>query len=575
MLLLNGTGIGDIAIGRALLLDRANREIKEYSIDPVAAEDEVKRFNQSVIQARQGLDDLRNQLPASAPAEITALLGAHLLIMEDPLLIEKTIKTIHDDNINAEAALARQANALTRIFENMQDAYLQSKKHDIAQVVDRIQAELAESASPVLSLDGDLSDRIIVVDDLTPADTVLFKHNRMAGFVTNLGGPISHTAILARSLKTPAVVGLHGANRFIRDGETIVIDGNSGSVLVNPDETLLVEFQRRLDKSRRYMASLDTLKDYDTISEDGERIRLLANIELPEDLPAVRAVNAEGVGLYRTEFLFMNRDAPDEQEQYEAYTEVVQSIAGPVTIRTLDLGADKQVDGGRTDQRHTVNPALGLRAIRLCLGNPGLFIPQLRAIFRASVHGNIKIMIPMLSSMSELEQVLDLVREVKNQLSKESIQFDPDIPIGGMIEVPAAAISADLFARKLDFLSIGTNDLIQYTLAIDRIDDEVNYLYDPLHPSVLRLIKTTIDAGRNNNISVAMCGEMAGDPTYTRVLLGMGLKEFSMDPASLLEVKKQVLQSRVDNLSELAEPALASLDPARLRELFKRAARIH
>ncbi len=566
MLLLSGTGIGDIAIGRALILDRRDGEIQLRSLEADDVEQEVERFGEAVARARQRLEDMRAELPVEAPAELSAFLDAHVLMLEDPLLIDQTIDTIRRERINAEAALHRQETRLKEVFDNINDDYLRSKKNDIGQVVERVQVELSTHSSQLLALDDDLNDRIIVVNDLTPADTVHFRSKHMAGFLTNLGGPISHTAILARGLRLPAVVGLHGAGRMIRDNDTVIIDGPAGIVVVAPDDAILAEYEKRQSRERRHALSLESLRDVPGDSEDGVHVSLLANVELPEDIDSAINARADGVGLYRTEFMFMNREAPDEEEQYQAYCDAARRIQGPVTIRTLDLGADKQVDGGRADTR-AVNPALGLRAVRLCLSNPGLFIPQLRAILRASVHGNIRIMIPMLSSLHELEQVLELVREVKNTLSRECINFRPDVPIGGMIEVPAAAVAADLFARKLDFLSLGTNDLIQYTLAIDRVDDEVNYLYDPLHPAVLRLVRHTIEAGENNNIPVSMCGEMAGDPAYTRLLLGLGLREFSMDPATLLAVKREVLRTRVTPATDAARESLFHSDSARLRSL--------
>ncbi len=568
MLLLNGTGIGDIAVGRALILDRRDDEISVRNLSQEEVEQEIGRFTQAVARARQRLESMRDELPENAPAELAAFLDAHVLMLEDPLLIDQTAGTIRRERINAEAALHRQEVRLKEVFENINDDYLRSKKNDIGQVVERVQSELSTNSSQLLALDDDLNDRIIVVNDLTPADTVHFRSKHMAGFITNLGGPISHTAILARSLRLPAVVGLHGASRLIRDNDIVVVDGASGTVVVAPDERILEQYERRQERARRHALGLESLRDVPSASEDGVRVSLMANVELPEDVAATINANADGVGLYRTEFMFMNREAPDEEEQYAAYCDVATRVRGPVTIRTLDLGADKQVDGGRADANTAVNPALGLRAVRLCLSNPGLFIPQLRAMLRASVHGDVRIMIPMLSSLNELEQVLELVREVKNSLSRECIAFKPDVPIGGMIEVPAAAIAADLFARKLDFLSLGTNDLIQYTLAIDRVDDEVNYLYDPMHPAVLRLIRHTIEAGENNNIPVSMCGEMAGDPAYTRLLLGLGLREFSMDPATLLAVKREVLRTRVTPVTDTARESLYDSDSARLRSLL-------
>ena len=567
MLALHGTGIGSIAIGKALVLDSVTTEVTTHTLEESALENECKRFAKAVQRAKNGLIDLKDNLPKSSPPELSALLEAHILMLKDPLLTVETLRLIKSARINAEAALQQQAEKLFAVFDRMEDEYLRTKKQDIRQVVDRIHAELIDETKLSRVSDENLKDRILVVNDLTPADAVRFRHKKMAGFVTNLGGPISHTAILARGMRLPAVLGLHGACRMIRDNDLVVVDGNSGSILINPDKDILSQFQSKIILQQKRNRGLHSLRDLSCTTDDGVAIELNANIELPEDVDAAIAVSAKGVGLYRTEFMFMNREAPGEEEQYQAYSRVIKAIDGTVTIRTLDLGADKQVDGGRIDTS-TSNPALGLRAIRLCLANPSLFIPQLKAIYRASVHGNVRIMIPMLCSISELEQVMVIIREVKNSLEQACIPFNPDIPIGGMIEVPAAAIAADVFARRLSFLSLGTNDLIQYTLAIDRVDDEVTYLYDPLHPAVLRLIRNTIEAGEQNKIPVSMCGEMAGDPIYTRLLLGLGLKEFSMDPTSLLSVKQVILSSNVTQLSEYARTALDQLDMVKLNDLL-------
>jgi len=567
MLALHGTGIGSIAIGKALVLDSVTTEVTTHTLEESALENECKRFAKAVQRAKNGLIDLKDNLPKSSPPELSALLEAHILMLKDPLLTVETLRLIKSARINAEAALQQQAEKLFAVFDRMEDEYLRTKKQDIRQVVDRVHAELIDETKLSRVSDENLKDRILVVNDLTPADAVRFRHKKMAGFVTNLGGPISHTAILARGMRLPAVLGLHGACRMIRDNDLVVVDGNSGSILINPDKDILSQFQSKIILQQKRNRGLHSLRDLSCTTDDGVAIELNANIELPEDVDAAIAVSAKGVGLYRTEFMFMNREAPGEEEQYQAYSRVIKAIDGTVTIRTLDLGADKQVDGGRIDTS-TSNPALGLRAIRLCLANPSLFIPQLKAIYRASVHGNVRIMIPMLCSISELEQVMVIIREVKNSLEQACIPFNPDIPIGGMIEVPAAAIAADVFARRLSFLSLGTNDLIQYTLAIDRVDDEVTYLYDPLHPAVLRLIRNTIEAGEQNKIPVSMCGEMAGDPIYTRLLLGLGLKEFSMDPTSLLSVKQVILSSNVTQLSEYARTALDQLDMVKLNDLL-------
>jgi phosphotransferase system enzyme I (PtsI) len=572
VLSISGTGIGsDIAIGRAYILDHGYGESPEYLVEAEAVDAEVERFRQAIVDARASLARVRANLPEDSPSEIDAFIGAHLLMLEDPVITEEPARTIRSRRHNAEWALRDQADKLIEFFDHIEDPYLRSKKADIAQVIDRIQEALAVADGRRRgATDENLSERIVVTRDLTPADTVLMRHQRMSGFVTSLGGPISHTAILARSLRIPAVVGLHGSTQLIRHDDLLVIDSRNGVVLIDPDD-LILDAYRKLQ--RRYVflqRELERLRGKESVTTDGHRIDLLANIELPEDIDSARASGADGVGLYRTEFLFMNRrEPPSEAEQFEAYSHVIKSVSGPVTIRTLDLGADKQVDGGRADSRAAINPALGLRAVRLCLADPKLFRPQLRAILRASVHGNVRMMIPMLSSLSELEQVLDLIRDVKRDLAREYIDFDPDVPMGGMIEVPAAAVAADLFARKLDFLSIGTNDLIQYTLAIDRVDDEVNYLYDPLHPSVLRLIHNVIRAGNECGIPVSMCGEMAGDVAYTRLLLGLGLNEFSMDPQSLLQVKEIIRSSNRTALTGQVSSILAAADPLRQRYLLE------
>ena len=385
------------------------------------------------------------------------------------------------------------------------------------------------------------------------------QHYGIAAFATEFGGATSHTAILARNLRIPAVVGLQNAKKLFKNDDIAILDGSAGIVLINPDKNILDHYQKKQKEVKKYYSSLKKIKDAPAKSIDGIPITLMANIELPDDFETVRDVGAVGVGLYRTEFLYMNRNTPpDEEEHFETYLEVIKALRGlPLTIRTVDLGADKEVDGiGRQSSHIRSNPALGLRAVRLCLKEPEFFRPQLRAILRASKHGPIRIMIPMLTNTQEMQQILFIINELKAELENKSIEFDSAIKIGGMIEVPASAICADIFANKLDFLSIGTNDLIQYTMAIDRINDEVNYLYDPLHPAVLRLIQTTIIAGQKENIPISMCGEMAGEKEHTQLLLGLGLREFSVHPATLLEVKEIINKTNISELSELTKKAL-------------------
>jgi len=573
MFSLNGTGIGrHIGIGKAIVLGHGHRAIPKYRVSPNQVESEVQRFRSALDRTRTELYRVQKGIPGNAPKETNAFLEVHILMLQDPAITEQPVRAIQKYFYNAEWALKTETEKLVRLFENIEDPYLRSKKNDVHQVVERIFDELivANDSSPLAS-NKNWYEHVVVALDLTPAEVVALHSRGVNGFITSLGGPISHTAILARSIGIPAVVGLHNTVHYIQHGDLIAIDGHTGTIVVNPDKPLLKEFQQRQIYQSEREKQLRSLRKQPSVTLDGHPIDLFANIELPDDINVLESVGIQSVGLYRTEFLFMNRaQPPDESEQYLAYRDVIANLEGPVTIRTLDLGADKQVDGGRTDGASTINPALGLRAIRLCLNEPALFRPQLRAILRASIHGQTRIMIPMLSSLSELEQALEIVSEVKHALAREGIAFNDNIPIGGMIEVPAAAISADLFAEKLDFLSIGTNDLIQYTLAIDRIDDEVNYLYDPLHPSVLRLIKNVINAGQTAGIPVSMCGEMAGDPAYTRLLLGLGLLEFSMEPKRLLEVKEIIQTSNLDELFEKTQEILSYGKSSQLRAIVDR-----
>ena len=560
-LALSGIGVSrGIAIGKAYLLQRGLPEVSEYAIPKAQIKDEVTRFIQAVDAARQQLKAIRNQIPVDTSQDIASFIDTHLLMLKDSALSEVPINLIRSRKCNAEWALKLQRDALVNVFEQMDDPYLRTRKDDVDHVTNRIQRILLKQEghtqdSDVMPLKG----RIIVADDLTPADAVLMQQQGIAGFVTEHGGPLSHTAIIARNLRIPAIVGVRHARRYLNDDEELIIDGRQGVVLAQADEAILHHYRRVQSEERRYQTQLAKLKGEPAITRDGRVISLQANIELPEDVHAARRVAAAGIGLYRTESLFMNRDTPpDEEEQLAVYLQVLHGMRGaPVTIRTLDLGADKQANGGRDERPVSSNPALGLRAIRLCLKDLSLFRPQLRAILRASAHGPLRMMVPMLSNLQEIQQVLQLIEESKQELTRQGLKFDPALPIGGMIEVPAAAISAQFFAPLLDFMSIGTNDLIQYTLAIDRVEDDVNYLFDPLHPAVLHLIRHVIQAGHHAGVPVAMCGEMAGDTRYTRLLLGLGLSEFSMQPATLLEVKSII------NASHAGELAAQALDISR------------
>ena len=546
MLSLFGSGIGrGIAIGSAYVLKSSDIEIPHFTIEHAAVPAEVKRFNSAVLETENRYKALLTNLPKKAPKESEAFINAHMMMLRDPLLADASAKIIKSQKINAEQALEIQSKKLITVFDKMEDPYLRNKRSDVEHITNSLLRCLLGIVSHSLddANDNDLCNKIIISKDLTPAETMFIKEHKVAGFVTDLGSPISHTAIIARSLKMPAVVGLHASIKYISDNDLLIVDGLRGTILINPTDAVLKEYKTRLREIRERDKRLKTLTKKVSKTLDGQRIQLSANIESIKELKEVKLVNASGVGLYRTEYLFMNRDqAPSEKEQFLAYKRIVTNIAKPVIIRTLDIGGDKQLDFNYPQKTSSESP-LGLRAVRLCLNHVEIFKPQLRAILRASAFGKAAIMIPMVSNYDEISQVLNIIKQTKLELKKEGIAFDPRIKVGGMIEVPASAIMADIFAKKLDFLSIGTNDLIQYTLAIDRVDDAVNYLYDPIHPAVLQLIKSVLRAGQKAEIPVSLCGEMAGNARYTRLLLGLGLQNFSMDASNLLEVKEKVLAS--------------------------------
>lgn len=558
---IHGVGVSrGVVVGRVHILERDQLEVQEYAIAKEKVNAEILRLQNAITAARLQLRTIREHVPKSTAADIAAFIDTHLLMLEDSSLTQEPVRLIAELRCNAEWALKLQRDALVAVFDEMEDPYLRTRRDDVDHVVNRIQRILANQIPAKHEIpDSRLRDLVVLADDLTPADTVLMQHHGIAAFITEYGGPTSHTAILARSLGIPAIVGAHQARRYIRDDDIVIVDGKNGVVIVEPDDNILSYYRDKQAADSRYYAELAKLKEAPAITIDGVEVSLLANIELPADFEAVRRVGAMGIGLYRTEFLYMNRQhLPDEDEQFERYADVLRALNGiPVTIRTLDLGADKTVDGGYQARPVAANPALGLRAVRLCLKDPSLFRPQLRAILRASALGPVRLMIPMLSSLHEVQQVMMLVEEVRSEFRARGIKFDEGMQVGGMIEVPAAAVCADLFVRHMDFLSIGTNDLIQYTMAIDRVNDEVNYLYDPLHPGVLRLIRHTIEAGENSGKMVAMCGEMAGDPRYVRLLLALGLKEFSVHPAALLEIKRIINDSHAGELARMKSTILA------------------
>ncbi len=563
---------GGIAIGRAHLVSHAVLEVAHYQLRERDVAGELERFDKAVATAGAELDALRAEASVpGAPAELSAFVDLHSMILADPTLTDGVRELIRERRCNAEWAVVQQMQLVVDQFDEFEDAYLRERKQDIVQVVERVlkvlQGKQRKLAKRKASAADD--DLIVVANDLSPADTIQFKTLKIGGFVTDLGGSTSHTAIVARSLAIPAVVGMQHARPLIQDDDLLIVDGTRGVLIVDPDSGVLAEYRLRKAELELERSKLKRLVTGRPRTLDGEDVELHANIELPQDAERAKEVGADGVGLFRTEFLFMNRDElPDEDEQFEAYRSVVKALAGrPVTIRTLDIGADKEARAlrNRAGNRAAPNPALGLRAIRFCLAEPQLFLVQLRAILRASHYGKVRLLIPMLAHAQEIEQTLSLLELAKLQLRELRQKFDA-IEVGGMIEIPAAALALGPFLRRLDFLSIGTNDLIQYTLAIDRTDGSVAHLYDPVHPAVLKLISLTIQSAQRVGMPVAVCGEMAGDPKLTRLLLGMGLREFSMHPAQLLEVKQQVMMSDAAQLAVRVARLLKSDEADKISE---------
>ena len=561
-----GAGVGDgVAIGFAHLVSSARLEVAQYAITAEEIGAELARFDHAVATVERELAELSST--DNAPTELAGFVNLHRMILADTTVSKAPRTLIQAHYCNAEWALVQQMEHLVAQFDAMEDDYLRQRKADVQQVVERVlKALLGTAHAPVApavttSLGRDV---IVVAHDLSPADMMLFRHQHFAGFVTDVGGVTSHTAIVARSLDLPAIVGLHHARQMIRENEQLVLDSEAGVLIVNPDQQILDEYRVKQSTQRLKREKLKRLKSTPATTLDGTAIELHANIELPEDVDDALEAGATGVGLFRSEFLFLNRsELPSEDEQFEAYRKVAVAMHGaPVTIRTLDLGADKALGAASLSGP---NPALGLRAIRLCLAEPKLFLGQLRAILRASAFGRIRLLLPMLAHAHEVVQALGMIDEAKAMLEEQGIDYDKEIPIGGMIEVPAAALALPIFLKRLDFLSIGTNDLIQYTLAIDRTDDHVAHLYDPLHPAVLGLVANTIRTATRAGVPIAVCGEMAGETSLTRLLLGFGLRQFSMHPGEMLAVKQQVLRADLPSAEAGANRVLRAIDRDRIR----------
>lgn len=567
-----------IAIGRAHLMAPAALDVKHYLIAPDQVEAEIDRLRSAVKAVHQELHIIRSELPKDAPPELGAFIDVHSLILSDPMLAEVPQDIIRHRYYNAEWALVTQIEELSAQFDEIEDPYLRERKADIQQVGERILKILTGSATHLPPTGEAAANIIVVAHDISPADMLQFRESAFAGFVTDLGGPNSHTAIVARSLAIPAAVGMHNASVLVKHDDVLIIDGDAGVVIVDPSPLVLAQYRARQERLLRERKKLSRLKKTPAITQDGEPITLLANIELPNDAANAFEAGAMGIGLFRSEFLFMGRAGhlekfPTEDEQFESYKQAVIAMKGRVvTIRTLDVGADKPLD---EDEETALNPALGLRAIRYCLSEPQMFLTQLRAILRASAYGPIKLLVPMMAHAFEIDQTLSMIEQAKQQLRDRKQKFDEEIPVGAMIEIPAAALALPLFIKRLDFLSIGTNDLIQYTLAIDRVDHEVAHLYDPLHPAVLFLLSTVISQGRKAGIPVSVCGEMAGDLKWTRLLLGMGLLEFSMHPSQILSVKNEILNSDLRLLEPQVKKVLRATEPAAISAAMAQLQALH
>jgi phosphotransferase system enzyme I (PtsI) len=572
-----------VAIGRAVLVASSRVDVAHYFIEPAAVEseiDRVRRGRDAVIEEIYRLQESITHLgPKEAPQELAALLDVHLMLLQDIELIAGVKHWITDRLYNAEWALTTQLEVVARHFDEMEDAYLRERKADLEQIVERILRAMKGVSATVnpagtrparksnqqdLLLDDTVDvPLVLVAHDLSPADMLQFKQSVFAGFITDVGGRTSHTAIVARSMDIPAVVGARTSSQLVRQDDWVIIDGDAGVVLIDPSPIILAEYGFKQRQGELERGRLQRLLHTPAITMDGEKVQLLANIEMPEDAQGALKAGALGVGLFRSEFLFMGRQGrlPDEEEQYQAYRKAVEGMQGlPVTIRTVDVGADKPLDDTVRDDAH-LNPALGLRAIRWSLADPAMFLTQLRAILRAAAHGKVRLLIPMLAHAREIHQTLEHVRKAQEMLDHRGVAYGT-VELGAMIEIPAAALNLKLFLKHFDFLSIGTNDLIQYTLAIDRADESVAHLYDPLHPAILQLVANTIAQGRALGKDVCVCGEMAGDTSLTRLLLGMGLRSFSMHPAQILAVKHEILRADAGKLALMAEKVLESDDPA-------------
>ncbi len=571
-IVLHGVSAGKgIAIGRAHLITRGMDEVPQYNLPAKELDAETARFEAAIKATRKELEQLRSAIPENAPTELGAFISLHLMLLTDVTLSREPVDIIEEQQINAEWALKLQTDKLAKQFDEIDDAYLRERKQDMLQVVERIHNNLVGHSNGILSSEL-LEDTILVAHDISPADTVHFKDQHITAFATDAGGPTSHTAILGRSLDIPSVIGLHNARKLIREDEWVIVDGINGTLIINPDELVLAEYRRRAREYKNRKRQLNKLKKTAATTEDGFNIELLANIESVEDIKQLHNMGADGVGLFRSEFLYLNRDnMPSEDEQYEVYSTFVKKLKGKnLTIRTVDLGVDKNPRwfGQNATPNGSLNPALGLTGIRLCLAEPVMFRTQMRAILRAAAHGKVNMMWPMVASLTELRQCIVHFETAKRQLAERGEEYG-EVSLGCMIEIPSAALTVGSLLKLVDFISIGTNDLIQYTLSVDRGDDSVSHLYQPGHPAVLKLLQHIIRTANRMGKSVSVCGEMAGDSTYTRLLLGMGLRRFSMNPSNLLTIKDIVLRSHTGRLEEESAKLMRNEDPEKTDKLIK------
>ncbi len=574
MMVLHGYAAGKgIAIGRAHLVVRGISELPQYHLPESELAGEVARFDAAVKATRKQLEQLRSAIPENAPAELGAFISLHLMLLGDVTLSREPADILQEQAINAEWALKIQTDRLSQQFDEIDDEYLRQRKQDMLQVVERIQKNLA-GQSTELNLDANLlDDTILIAHDLSAADTLFFKDQRIEGFVTDIGGPTSHTAILGRSLNIPSVIGVGNARQLISEHEWVIVDGIQGVLIIDPDELVLAEYRLRLKHYRSRLRALNKIKKTAAATLDGEEIELFANIESADDVKALHNIGADGVGLLRTEFAYLNRDSlPEEDELYQLYSDIAKKLKGkPLTIRTVDLGVDKNPRwfGTGGTPNGSLNPALGLTGIRLCHAEPVMFRTQMRAVLRAAVHGKLRIMFPMISSLSELKQSLTHLDTARKQLVECQEAFG-ELEVGCMIEIPSAALTVSSLLKWVDFVSVGTNDLIQYTLSVDRSDDAVSYLYQPAHPAIIRLLAHIIRTANRMGKGVSVCGEMAGDTKYTRMLLGLGLRKFSMNINNLLDVKDVVLHSHTERLENEMAKLMRNEDPDKMDALLKK-----